>query len=349
MFLFKNPFHLSKRFAGFGLTYDDVLLVPQHNSLGSRQNVNIGQTDRSGRFKLETPIISANMDMITSDKMAHFMVQRGGLGALHRLMPIQENVEVFKKSPPQSFVSIGCLEKGLARAEALYQAGARNFNLDIAHGDSSDMAQTLNQLKKKMPDLFIMAGNVATFSAAQYLYDHGADMIKVGIGGGSVCTTRIKTGFGVSNITAISECSKVKCSIVADGGIRTPSDIVKALAFGADFVMIGGLLAGTRPTPGDLTIIDGKKYKTYRGLDSKETQLSWFGEVPKWRTPEGVSSLVPYREDEDDIISDLIGGLRSGLTYSGANTIGELQSKFRYRIVSSQSYLEGLPHGLNRN
>lgn len=341
---FKKILRFDHKLLGMGLTYDDVLLVPGHNISGSRENVNIRNFDKSGRFSLDLPIISANMDMITGAEMATFMSSKGAIGALHRLMSIKENVEEFKKISGVCFVSIGCKEKGLKRAEELYKIGARYFNLDIAHGDSSDMGETLEELRKRYTDIFIMAGNVATLSGASYLYDYGADIVKVGIGGGSVCTTRVKTGFGVSNITALMECSKLKCSIVADGGIRSPADVVKALAFGADFVMVGSLFAGTRPTPGAIVENNGKKSKVYRGLDSQETQMSWFGEVPKWRTPEGISAFVDYREDEDKIIHDLVGGIRSGLTYCGVDNIKDLQKNFKYRIVTSNSVLEGLPH-----
>jgi len=189
-----------------------------------------------------------------------------------------------------------------------------------------------------------MSGNVATLSGAQYLYDHGSDMVKVGIGGGSVCTTRIKTGFGVPNLTAIAECSQVKCSIVADGGIRTPGDVVKALAFGADFVMIGGLLAGTEQTPGEVIESNGKEFKIYRGLDSFDTHMDWFGEVSNWKTPEGVSVKKPFAGSAKPIIDDLVGGIRSGLTYCGASTITELQKNYSYHIVSAASTQEAYPH-----
>lgn len=332
-------------FKGLGLTYDDVVLIPKLNSLGSRKNVTIAQVDRSGLLSLEVPIISANMDTITGHAMANFMESRGAMGAIHRLMNIEKNVEEFSKSVKKSFVSIGCLEKGLRRAEALYEVGARYINLDIAHGHSSDMAVTLKELRTRFPDACIMAGNVATYDGAKFLHDNGAHIVKVGIGGGGVCSTRVKTGFGVPNISAIAECSKVNCSIVADGGLRSPGDIVKALAFGADFVMIGSLLAGTGPTPGDVRETEtGKKRKVFRGIDSYATQMDWFGEVPPWKTPEGVSIEVDADQNENAILDDLIGGLRSGLTYCGVSSIPELQKEFQYRVVTGHSVLEGTPH-----
>jgi IMP dehydrogenase len=197
-----------------------------------------------------------------------------------------------------------------------------------------------------LPDVCILAGNVATYAGADYLASVGADIIKVGIGAGSVCTTRIKTGFGVPMLSAIQECARVDRSIVADGGIRTPGDIVKSLAFGADFVMIGGMLAGTRPTPGEPVIKEGCKTKIYRGMASREAQESFMGGLPDWRTDEGIAVEVPYREDEDQILSDVTGGLRSGLTYGGAKNIPELQRKLNYVLVSHATVVESSPHKL---
>jgi IMP dehydrogenase len=197
----------------------------------------------------------------------------------------------------------------------------------------------------------IMAGNVATYAGADHLASCGADIIKVGIGGGSVCTTRIKTGFGVPNLTAIKNCSRVDRSVVADGGIRYPGDIVKALAFGADFVMLGSMLAGTKPTSGPVIRKEGKngeevKVKTYRGMASREVQQEMYGDIAEWKTSEGVSIEVPYREDEDNVITNIIGGLRSGLTYGGAATIAELQRKLDYIEITSSGRTESLPHRL---
>jgi IMP dehydrogenase len=342
----KNSFPQPHHYAGIGLTYDDVLLIPKLNRQGSRKEVDISQIDRSGKLKLAIPILSANMDTITGANMANFMGSHGGMGVMHRLMDVARNVKEFGECTHPTFVSIGCGDKGFNRASALYEKGARFINLDIAHGHSVEMGPTLRRLKDTFKDICLMAGNVATYDGTKYLVDHGADLVKVGIGGGSVCSTRIKTGFGVSNLTAIAECAKVGCSIVADGGIRVPGDIVKALAFGADFVMVGSLFAGTTPTPGNVTEVEGRKFKTFRGVDSAHAQIEWFGEVPKWRTPEGVSTAVPFRNDEDSILADLIGGLRSGLTYCGVDDIRGLQQDFEYRLVSSNSVRENHPHRL---
>jgi IMP dehydrogenase len=173
----------------------------------------------------------------------------------------------------------------------------------------------------------------------------GADIIKVGIGPGSVCTTRIKTGHGVPQLTAIQDCARCDRSIVADGGLRYAGDVVKALAFGADFVMIGGMLAGTRPTPGEkLQDADGKWVKSYRGMASREVAEEHHGGIAEWKTAEGVAVTVPYREDEEAILADIVGGLRSGLTYAGAKTIKELQRKLNYTVITPSGWRESMPH-----
>lgn len=327
------------------ITYDDVLLIPSYNHHESRREVNISMTDRLNKLSLDLPVMSSNMDKITESRMANFMSEKGGMGVLHRFMSIDDNVKEFKDCHGKVFVSIGCNQAELERAEALRDVGAVYFCVDVAHAHAKYVGKTLKQLRQILPDQCIMAGNVATYAGADYLASCGADIVKAGIGGGSVCSTRIKTGFGVPMLTCIQDCARSDRSIVADGGVRTPGDIIKALAFGADFVMIGGMLAGTRPTPGEVvTKEDGTKVKEYRGMASQEAQVNFLGEMREWKTAEGVSTEVPYREDEDAIIADIIGGLRSGLTYSGSDTIGELQRKLNYVVVTPAGKTESLPH-----
>jgi IMP dehydrogenase len=279
--------------------------------------------------------------------MAHFIAKHGGTGVLHRFMPVDRNVAEFRLCPPATFVSVGTAPGELERAEALRDAGAVHFCIDVAHAHGKYVGRTLKKLRDMLPDACIMAGNVATYAGADYLASCGADIIKVGIGAGSVCTTRIKTGFGVPMLSAIQECNRVDRSVVADGGVRTPGDIVKALAFGADFVMVGGLLAGTRPTPGEVMMHpDGRKVKVYRGMASREAQEEHTGPLPEWRTAEGIALEVPYREDEEEILSDVIGGLRSGLTYGGSKNIPELQRKLSYLVISYAGLVENFPHKL---
>jgi IMP dehydrogenase len=279
--------------------------------------------------------------------MANFISSQGGIGVLHRFLSVERNVEEFKKSPQKTFVSVGTSDAEFARAEALRDAGATYFCIDVAHGHARYVGRTLKRLRSMLPEACIMAGNIATYAGADYLASCGADLIKVGIGAGSVCTTRIKTGFGVPMLTAIQECTRVDRSIVADGGIRNPGDIVKALAFGADFVMLGGILAGTRPTPGPVTTNkEGKRVKMYRGMASLEAQEDYAGPMPEWKTAEGISTEVSYREDEDLILADIIGGMRSGLTYGGSINIPELQRKLDYVIITQAGVMESLPHKL---
>lgn len=331
-------------------TFDDVLLTPAYNHYESRRAVDISMKDKSGKLSLQLPVISANMDSVTEHSMANFMSSKGAAGALHRFMDIQQNVEEFKKCTGSVFVSIGCSEPELQRAEALRDAGASYFIIDVAHAHAGYVGKTLKKLRALLPNGCLVAGNVATYAGADYLSSCGADIIKVGIGGGSVCTTRVKTGFGVPTLSSVHECARVDRSIIADGGIRTPGDIVKALAFGADFVMIGGMLAGTEPTPLPVhTDGSGQKFKLYRGMASAEAQENFIGKMGDWKTAEGVSVRIPYRTTQDDIMQDILGGLRSGLTYAGAATIRELQRKLDYRFITNAGYLESQPHAALRS
>jgi len=331
-------------------TYDDILMVPSYNHWESRKVVETSMRCKTGKLSLDLPIMTSNMDTITETDMANFIGSKGGIGVLHRYMPIEDNVRMFQACQYPAFVSIGCAEKDLQRAEALRDAGADLFCVDVAHAHAKYVGRTLKHIREMIGEsACIMAGNVATYAGADYLASCSADIIKVGIGGGSVCTTRIKTGFGVPNLTAIKNCSRVDRSVVADGGIRYAGDIVKALAFGADFVMVGSMLAGTRPTPGPVITQKGDdgreiKVKIYRGMASSDVQEEYHGGIAEWKTAEGVATQVPYREDENEIIADIIGGLRSGLTYGGAVTIEELQRKLDYIEITPAGRTESLPH-----
>lgn len=326
-------------------TFDDILLVPNYNNYDSRRDVDTAVTDRTGKLTLKLPIFSSNMDTVTESTMANFMGGKGAMGVLHRFMSIERNIEEYKKCQHQTFVSIGCNDKEIERAVALKDAGADYFCIDVAHAHAKYVGRTLKQMREVLPNACIMAGNVATYAGADYLAHCGADLIKVGIGGGSVCSTRIKTGFGIPTLTSIQECARVDRSIIADGGIRTAGDVVKALAFGADFVMLGGMFAGTRPTPGEvITKPDGSKVKLYRGMASREAQENFHGGMSEWKTAEGVALEVRYREDEEAIMGDIIGGLRSGLTYGGAANVKELQRKLEFVEITPAGRAESLPH-----
>lgn len=329
------------------ITFDDVLLVPAYNHHESRRLVETTMTDKLEKLSLKLPIFSSNMDTITGCDMANFMGKNGAMGVLHRFFTIEENVAEFLRCTYPTYVSVGCTKQELDRAAALRDAGAQYFCVDVAHAHAKYVGTMVKELRELLPEACIMAGNVATYAGADYLASCGADIIKAGIGGGSVCSTRIKTGYGIPMLTCIQDCARVDRSIVADGGLRTPGDIVKALAFGADFVMLGGMFAGTRPTPGKvITKQDGKKVKQYRGMASREAQEDFMGNMSEWKTAEGVATEVPYRENEEAILSDIVGGLRSGLTYSGSSTIRELQRKLDYVTVTQSGRIESMPHKL---
>lgn len=336
-----------------GLTFDDVLLVPGYNGIKSRQLVTTSVT--IGERTLDIPIVSSNMDTITGVTMANLMTEFGGLGILHRFMSIEENVAALMEVSDRKRVgfSIGVGNSGLERADAMFGAGAEICCVDVAHGHSKEVNRTIKDLRVRYKDnILIIAGNVATYAGADYLAAAGADLIKVGIGSGSVCSTRIKTGYGVPQLTAIQDCSKVDRAIIADGGIRFPADVVKALAAGADLVMLGGMLAGTDETPGKTIekVEAGKarRYKQFRGMASREAQEDFMGSMSEWKTAEGVALEVPAKGSARDIIKDILGGLRSGLTYCGAATIKDLQRKAQFLEITPAARVEGTPHAMDR-
>ena len=335
---------------GRGLTFDDVLLVPGYNGIKSRQNVTTTVSLIGRQF--EIPIISSNMDTITELDMANALSEMGGMAILHRFMNIEANVALFKQTRHKDrvAVSIGLGKHGLDRADALVGAGASIICVDVAHGHSKEVNRSVRALREKFKDnVLLIAGNVATYAGADYLAAAGADAIKVGIGSGSVCTTRIKTGFGVPQLSALQDCRKVDRTLIADGGIRFAGDAVKALAAGADFVMLGGMLAGTDETPGQVfqkKTVSGNSVsvKRFRGMASKEAQDDFMGGMSEWKTAEGVAVEVPCRGPVKNIIQDVMGGIRSGMTYCGALTIQDLQRKAQFIEITSSGQAESAPH-----
>ncbi len=329
------------------LTFDDVLLIPQYSEIGSRAEVDL-TTDFLGQ-KFKIPIISANMDTITGYIMADVMSSLGGLGIIHRYMDVAGVISIIKtlaKSNKVIVPSIGVQKEDISKAEQYLAAGATAICIDVAHGDSKTMYDTIKALS---PNVNIIAGNVATYDAALRMCDVGVNVIKVGIGPGSMCSTRVVTGHGMPQVSAISEVSRIKrihhgVRIIADGGIRNSGDIVKALAFGADTVMLGSLLAGTDETPGDTTVSGNVVFRSYRGMASREAQEAFRGKVNN-NAPEGESTRIRSRGPVKDVIEQLLGGVRSGLSYSGAFNLRELREQAEYVIVSQAGYLEGTPHG----
>lgn len=334
-----------------GLTFDDVLLMPRHSTISSRRHPQL-ESRLTKKTTIKVPIISANMDTVTGEEMAIKMAQMGAVGILHRFMSPQDQVAQLKRIKAASgatpvAVSIGVKEEGMERAKMLVEAGADILTLDIAHGDSVMMLETLDFVRKTFPHVQIIAGNVATPEGTRTLIEHGADAVKVGIGPGSMCTTRIITGCGVPQLTAIALCvaeaRRHNVPVIADGGIKTSGDIVKAFAAGAETVMLGSMLAGCNETPGE--IVGGKK--KYRGMASKDAQVSWRGELPTGMAPEGESRLIPCKGSVENIILELTGGLRSGMTYLNASTIAEINQNARFIEMSSSGMMESRPHGMN--
>lgn len=339
---------------GRGLTFDDVLLMPEHSEISSRKNPDLS-TLASKNYVLQIPIISANMDTITEKEMVVALAKLGGLGILHRFMTLEEQVAQVKEIRTQFkelklnspvAASIGVKEDGQKRAASLVEAGAQILTIDIAHGDSVMMIETLDYVKTHFPQVDVIAGNVATPEATRRLIDHGADAVKVGIGPGSMCTTRIITGCGVPQLTAIALCvvegQKHGVPIIADGGIKNSGDIVKAFCAGASSVMLGSMLSGTLETPGE---VQGGK-KRYRGMASKDAQVSWRGELPKGMAAEGEATFVPCKGSVSHVISEVTGGIRSGMTYLNAHEIKEMTRQARFMEMSVAGLSESKPHGV---
>lgn len=336
-----------------GLTFDDVLLMPTHSEMNSRRAPQL-DSKVTKNFTLKTPIISANMDTVTEVEMAVKMAELGGMGILHRFMSPEDQVRqvklMYEKIKPLGLpvaASIGVKEEGMKRADMLADAGVDIFTIDIAHGDSVMMLEVLDYVKKKYPKIDVIAGNTAMPEGVRRLIEHGADAVKVGIGPGSMCTTRIITGCGVPQLTAVALCvieaRKHNVPVIADGGIKTSGDIVKAFAAGAQTVMLGSMLSGCVETPGE---IEGGR-KRYRGMASKDAQVSWRGELPKGMAAEGEARWVPCKGSVENIVHELSGGVRSGMTYLNANSIADINKNARFMEMTASGMIESKPHGLN--
>ena len=330
-------------------TYDDLLLVPQYSDIRSREEVSI-ETDLDDRIHLTIPVIASPMDTVSEEDTAVSMGYAGGVAVIHRYNSIEEQTGIIASiiSAEEDCLvgaAIGVTGDYLERALALYAAEVDFICLDVAHGHSILMKEALETLRKKLPeDLHIMAGNVATVEGFNDLADWGANSIRCNIGGGSICTTRIQTGHGVPGLQTIFDCARSdrNAKIIADGGLKNSGDIVKALAAGADAVMLGSLLAGTDESPGRLfRSATGELRKEYRGMASAEAQMAWRGKVSSL---EGVAHSVPFKGSLYTILEDLERGIRSGLSYSGARSIKELQAKAQWIRQTGASQVESSAH-----
>ncbi len=343
----------------FSLTFDDVLLLPQYSEvLPNEVDTSI---HLSKKIKLKIPIISSPMDTVTESKMGIAISENGGIGIIHRNISIErqvQEVKLVKKKNKKKLVgaAIGVGEDAKKRAELLVKANVDVIVIDTAHGYSKKVKEILHFLKKEFTNITVIAGNIGTSDGAKFLIDNGADVLRIGIGPGSICTTRIIAGVGIPQLSAIMETSKIanefKIPVIADGGIKNSGDVVKALAAGANCVMLGNLLAGTDESPGELIELSGRKFKYYRGMGSMGAMQGIGGDrytsgIKNVKTvPEGVEARVPYRGSLEDVIKQILGGLRSGMGYVGAKNISELHSKAKFNFITKAGMIESLPHNV---
>lgn len=318
-----------------GLSYDDVLLIPERSEVDSRSDVDL-RVELAG-LELEVPVITANMDTITEAEMAIAVAEEGGLGVLHRFTPIERQAQLVERVKAENLpvgASLG-LQGYLEDGERLLAAGADLLVLDVAHGHMERVITAVRQLRNRFPEARLAAGNVVTRQAVRDLADAGADIVKVGVGPGSMCTTRQVAGAGYPQFSAVLECAKAAegherdVYIIADGGITKSGDIVKALGAGAQAVMIGGLFAGCQEAPGEVIEVDGDQYKQARGMASLGAART-NGKDTENYTPEGVSTLKPLNGSARKVVSELAWGTRSGLSYAGALTVPEFQRVSRF-------------------
>lgn len=345
-----------------GLTFDDILILPGYTDF-KRQDVDL-TTKLHERIVLKLPVLSSPMDTVTEDGMARVLAQSGGLGIIHRNLTVSAQagmVTTVKKEKLLVGAAVGIGSDFDERVRALAAAGTDVLVIDSGHGNTKFMVDAIGFIKKTYPKAVVMAGNIATGDGAKRLIAAGADILRVGMGPGSICTTRIVTGMGVPQITAISEAVKAvralkatQVKIVADGGIRQIGDMAKALAVGAHAVMLGSLLAGFDESPGDVVTVNGKKYKSYRGMGSvaamKQGSAERYGQTrdtnERKLISEGVDGLVPYKGSVSQYFDQINGSLKSSFYYIGARTLPEFHKKAQMIKITPASMTESHPHGI---
>ncbi len=343
------------------LTFDDVTLAPNYSEvLPSEVST---KTILSKNLILEIPLLSSAMDTVTESKMAIAIAKAGGIGIIHRNLDIKKQISEIKKVQSKNLIvgaAVGAGPKELKRAETILKENVDLIVVDTAHGHTKKVAEIIKKIKKKKSNqTALCAGNVATAEAAKFLVKLGVDIIKVGIGPGSICTTRLVAGIGVPQLSAILEAKKgvknKKVSIISDGGIKFSGDIAKALAAGADAVMIGSLFAGTVEAPGKVIKKNGQLYKNFRGMGSvgamnKGSADRYFQKIQTNTSkyvPEGVEGLVKFKGNVEKIIYKLIGGLKSSMGYLGSKKIINLRKKPKFVKITKAGFYESMVHNID--
>lgn len=355
------------------LTFDDVLLVPQYSEI--TPDMADVSTKLTNTFKMNVPFLSAAMDTVSEHKLVTALALAGGLGVIHKNMSIADQAKEVEMVKNYEFdneknkrvlidkkgrlcvgAAIGVTADMMDRVHALMDAGVDVFVLDSAHGDSKNIINAIKNLRLEYPSMELIAGNVATYEGALDLMKAGASAVKVGMGPGSICTTRIIAGIGVPQLQAVMDCARaskeMNVPIIADGGIKYSGDVVKALAAGANTVMLGGLFATCEEAPGDIYESNGKKYRTYRGMGSIEAMAKgstdrYFQTGHKKFVAEGVQGIVEVKTTVEELVFQLIGGLKAGMGYCGSKDISTLQEKGTFIKITNNALLESHPHDIS--
>jgi GMP reductase len=331
------------------LDFKDVLIRPKRSTLPSRAQVDIRREfvfKHSGHKYLGVPIIAANMDTVGTFEMAHALAAHGLCVALHKHYPADELVKFFKSldNPSRAFYSMGITKHDLDKFERVYAKAGDSIGyvcIDVANGYSEAFVKFIEKLRRAYPKLTLMAGNVVTGEMTEELILSGIDIVKVGIGPGSVCTTRMVTGVGYPQLSAVIECADAAHGlggrICADGGCVVPGDLAKAFGAGADFVMLGGMFAGHDECAGELVERDGKRYKRFYGMSSDTAMKKYSGGVAEYRAAEGKEVMIECRGPVSATVQQILGGIRSACTYVGARKLRELTKRTTFIRVSQQS------------
>lgn len=355
------------------LTFDDVLLVPQYSEI--TPDMADVSTKLTNTFKMNVPFLSAAMDTVSEHKLVTALALAGGLGVIHKNMSIADQAKEVEMVKNYEFdneknkrvlidkkgrlcvgAAIGVTADMMDRVHALMDAGVDVFVLDSAHGDSKNIINAIKNLRLEYPSMELIAGNVATYEGALDLMKAGASAVKVGMGPGSICTTRIIAGIGVPQLQAVMDCARaskeMNVPIIADGGIKYSGDVVKALAAGANTVMLGGLFATCEEAPGDIYESNGKKYRTYRGMGFIEAMAKgstdrYFQTGHKKFVAEGVQEIVEVKTTAEELVFQLIGGLKAGMGYCGSKDIPTLQEKGTFIKITNNALLESHPHDIS--